>query len=189
MTKTKQANGAAAEMTATERQQLIRLVKMKTADVLAEIEQRFADDMAEISTEVARRFIGDDRRLETLAQELDEITEHANRQAAAVFDKYADLVSPSSSRRDSYTRPYYNRLDHRREEARRALTATVHATKARARQRAQANQTKLIEELTLGALHSEAARAFVSRMPDAQQLLAEAALSQPRQLDGGPHNG
>lgn len=188
MTKAKQANGAAAEMTANERQQLIRLVKMKTADVLAEIEQRFADDMAEISTEVARRFIGDDRRLETLAQELDEITEHANRQAAAVFDKYADLVSPSS-RRDSYTRPYFSRLDHRREEARRALTATVHATKARARQRAQANQTRLIEELTLGALHSEAARSFVSRMPDAQQLLAEAALERPRQLDGGPHNG
>lgn len=187
MTKAKQANGAAAEMTANERQQLIRLVKMKTADVLSEIEQIYADEMAQIDTEIARRFIGDDHRLETMNQELDEITAHANQTALAVFDRYADLVSPSSTRRESYTRPYYSRIDHRREEARRALTATVQVTRARARQRAQANQTKLIEELTLGALQSDAAKAFVARMPSASELLESA--SRPRQLPGRPPNG
>lgn len=180
--KTEEMSPVNGQISASERQQLVRLVKMKTADILAEIEEIFADEMAQIDTEIARRFVVDDRRLDQLARELDEITAAANHKAAEVFDQYADLVSPSSTRRESYSRPYYNRLDHRREEARRGLTATIHAKRVRARQRAQAHQTKLIEELTLGALHSEAAKAFVLKMPTAEELLEAAA--QPRQLEG-----
>lgn len=165
-----------SQISAGERTQLIRLVKMKTTDIIAEIEERYADDMAHIDTEIARRFLGDDQRLAELTQELDAITASASHKAAEVFNRYADLVSPSS-RHDHYSRPYFSRVDHRRDEARRALTATIQATRMRARTRALAAQTKLIEELTLGALHSDAAKEFVSRMPSASELREAARLA------------
>lgn len=169
MTNTKKTplNG---QISAGERTQLIRLVKMKTTDIIAEIEERYADDMAHIDTEIARRFLGDDQRLAELIQELDEVTASASHKAAEVFSRYADLVESGRNLRDHFSRPYYSRVDHRRDEARRALTATIQATRMRARTRALAAQTKLIEELTLGALHSDAAKEFVSRMPTATEL-------------------
>lgn len=156
-----------------ERRTLTALVKTKVRALRAEIDERHAQQLADIGVRVVRKFRDDDGRLAEVRRKLEDITKDANTQAAALFEEYADVASHRSP---AYSMPWLTRREDDKEKLRGALTAAVHAQTQKAKLHLIRLEAQLLEQLAMDAIQSEAARAFVRDIPTAESLLPESKL-------------
>jgi 2-oxo-4-hydroxy-4-carboxy--5-ureidoimidazoline (OHCU) decarboxylase len=162
---------------AGERTELRRLVRMTTKLLRAQIIERHATQMAEIDGRIAAKFCEDKTRVEALRAELDRLVNRANRSAEAIIAKYPDVAEPRSN---SFSRPWITRPEGDKNKLRKAMIAAVNATTKSAQLRVAQLETELLTALALDALRTDAAKEFVSQIPDIDELMPS---DQPAQIE------
>ena len=154
-----------------ERRELKTLVKQKIAVLRAQVDQEYAAKVAKVDRAVAEQFKEQDARMAKLAQEVHDLIELSNLRLQEILARYADVISPHCHR-DSIREPHYYPRNEGRTEAKSALLSAANAEKSLAHHKLTELEVRLIEELTLDGLRTDAAKEFVRNMPDVNAVLA-----------------
>lgn len=160
----------------TERAELRSIVRGQMKVLRSEIDQRRAELVADIDEQVAAQFADADRTWEGFMHEVHEATREADRRIndAAIAAGYQT--------KNGYEREYVTvargvskptrSRDTMRVQAVRALDAQV----AAARLRLERQEADLLKTLSVGALESDEARAFLAQIPTVGELVSAARL-------------
>lgn len=158
-----------------ERTELRRLVRIKVKLLRSEIETTHADRMAEIDRRVAERFCDNEARRQELQAKLDRIVATANRRAAALFAQYADVAEP---RFDVFRRPWFSQPQDGRTKLRAALIAAVQAQTQAARHEVTKLEDRLLSDLSLRGVQSDAGLTFANAVPTVDSLMPAGQLAE-----------
>lgn len=164
------------ELTPGDRRELRALVK-KQFDVLRkEIKYRKDELIGEIESELLRRYRGQDERIEQAQREI-------ARAARAFDDSVAQIIAGLNATDPDLIASlgYRNRLnvsDPNRTQLHKALIAAVPQQIADASTKLDQQELSLLRELTIGALDTEAAQRFLSRIPTVGELVPKARLAE-----------
>ena len=174
-------------MTKAERSELRSVVRSQFKVLRGEIEQRRAEMAAEAAERVRRRFADDDKKLDDLNWKIEQIIDQANKDVR-------DAVKAVQGASDSGTWTWSGAVNaprvRRHQEDRYALTGAlssgIDAQVKTALLALERQEADLLRQLTLGALESEEARAFLAAIPSVGELVPVARLLEiEAEFDGG----
>lgn len=174
-------------MTQAERRELRSVIRAQFKVLRGEIDQRRAELAAEAAEQVRRRFASDDKQLDDLNWKIEQITDQANKD---IRDAVKAVQGSSESGTWTWSGPVHAPRVVRRQEDRYALTVAlnsgIEAQVKGALLNLERQEADLLRSLTLGALESEEARAFLAAIPSVGDLVPAARLLEiEAEFDGG----
>lgn len=161
-----------------ERDELRRIVRGDIKALIAEMGQRQRELLAEVEQRVAHRFEPSEEAGRKLGRRIAEIITDANEaigiavgEAEKEADGYKAEYAPLG-----YPRIYWK--PEKREEMRRALIADLDARIGNAKLRLQRQEIDLLKRLSMEALESTSARAFLTEIPTVAELVPSSRLAE-----------
>jgi hypothetical protein len=175
-------------MTKAERAELRSVVRAQFKVLRGEVAQRRAEMAAEAAERVRRRFADDDKKLDDLNWKIEQITDQANKD---IRDAVKAVQGASDSGTWTWSGAVHAPRVARHQEDRYALTGALNtgidAQVKAALLNLERQEADLLRQLTLGALESEEARAFLDAIPAVGDLVPAARLLEiEAEFDGGP---
>lgn len=160
-------------ITATERRELRTVVRMRLKVLRAEVAAREADLTQEMERRLVERYRGDDEQNTAFRNDVKKIQTKANEQLAKLKERYEDRFSGGrwNSTGDDFSMPYTRRSTEDRQQLRKALLAGIQAELRAAKVALDRQEADLLENLSLDALQTSAARAFLEALPKAVELV------------------
>lgn len=158
-----------------ERAELRTLVRLRVKLLRSQIADRHAEQMAEIDGRVAAKFQEDRTRVEALRKQLDRIVARANQSVEALLAKYPDVAEPRSN---PFSRPWIQRPEHGRDKLCKAMVAAVASMTEKAKLQVAQLEAELLSTLALTAIKTEAAKEFVTAIPEIGDLMPANQLAQ-----------
>jgi hypothetical protein len=160
-------------MTKSEREDLQRLVRQREKVQISAAKQRSAELLADFENQMASQFSFDDDTVWKQAYEA------AEREVAKAQERIATRCQEMGIPRRFapslslywHHRGYDNTLEKRRKELRGVATAQVEALERQATVEIQKASVEAQTEIALAGLTSEAARAFVAKLPTVESLM------------------
>jgi hypothetical protein len=160
------------EMTPQERQQLRQLIRLREQRAKHEVDA-FADErIAQFEQEMATVYRADDERWARIKQAMIEVTKRANEEltriceAEGIREEFAPTISPPM-----FIGRGENANAERRAELRKVAQTRVKADSKAAKVAIEAASAGVQEQLLIGGLKSEEAKALVETMPTVQSLM------------------
>jgi len=164
------------ELTPGDRRELRSLVK-KQFDVLRrEIKHRKDELTGEIESELLRRYRERDERIAQARREI-ETAKRAYEDACKQIMRALRDLDPDLELSVNY-HGQLNVSDPNRAQLHRALIASIPQQIADASTKLDQQELALLRELTIGALDTEAAQRFLSRIPTVGELVPKARLAE-----------
>jgi hypothetical protein len=162
-----------ALMTRTEREALQRLIRDREKVQKSAAKQRSADILADFENQIAAVYSFDDDAVwAEAAKEAKRIIASAQKRIA---DRCRELGIPQDFapglELNWRHRGYHNSVKERREELRRAARAQVEALERKAIVEIEKASVEALTEIALAGLTSEAAQAFIKRLPTVESLM------------------
>lgn len=163
------------DLTPGDRRELRSLIKRQFAVLRNDVKRRKDELAAEVESELLRRYREQDQRIEQARREL-----HAAKRAYedAVEQIMAGLRTTDPTL--EVTLGYQGQLhaaDPRRSQLHKALIAAIPEQIDSAMTKLDQKELELLRELTIGALDSEQAQQFFSRIPTVGELVPRARLA------------
>ena len=158
-------------MTAAERGELGKLVRLRASVARQDAEQRGAWLLADAEAKLARQFDREDALWKEAVQAAQEEVAHAN---AVIDQRCAEMGVPETFRPTlhSYFFPRgENASASRRAELRKVVRSQVEARVKEAKVEINREAERQLTQLAIGALTSDDARAYLEAMPGADELL------------------
>lgn len=163
-----------AEITLNERRELRAVIRKETKVRRAQVGVRKQQLLAGVEGQLARRYREEDLMLQAFRAEVRAMKVQVDRRYAKLMTKYDALFQSGNWRgsRDGWSPPYLSRTDEDKAQVRRALISSVEAWAQKALLALDTEEAALLRELTVDALDSQAAFAFLERVLTADQLTA-----------------
>ena len=161
-----------------ERAELRALVKSQFKVLRAEVEQRRAEMLADLETQLNERYAAWDKQWSDTMFLCQEKALEANR---AVNDILREMIDQPDGGRSEYMLVHFqapHKPDRRRAELRSTGVARIHADVKAAMLRLDRDEADLLRTLTVGALESEEAKAFLEAIPTVGELVSRARLAE-----------
>ena len=152
-----------------ERRELKSLVRARMKVLRAEVDDKHAEQLANIHQRVAAKFADDNRRFSQLERELERLTATTNEDFREIMSRYSDVAD--TQRGNNITKPWVSRKNRGRSVFERALTTAIHSERHKALLALDRLEADLITRLALDALKTEAAQAFVREIPALDTLM------------------
>jgi hypothetical protein len=166
-----------SEMTPGERRELRALTKKQFAVLRAEVKRRTEEMKSEVETELLRRYRSQDQAVAAATAEVDELTRDVGRQLRAIADRLTDLHPELQVEVGiSYNRLTLRAGDPTRAQLHRAAIDAIPTKIANAATRLDQQELDLLRDLTVGALTTDEAQAFLARIPTVGVLVPTARL-------------
>src|ERR1700722_7481374 len=169
--------GRMSGMSKAERAELRSVVRSQFKVLRGEVEQRRAEMAAEAAERVRRRFAEDDKKLDDLNWRIEQITDQANKD---IRDAVKAVQGASASGTWKWSgglrAPHVYRHQEDRYALASALNSGIDAQVKGALLNLERREADLLRQLTLGALESEEARAFLATIPAVGDLVPAARL-------------
>jgi hypothetical protein len=166
-------------ITATERRELRTVVRMRLKVLRSEVAAREADLTQEMERRLVERYRGDDEQNTAFRNDVKKIQARANEQLVKLKEKYEDRFSGGRwNTGDDFSMPYCRRSTEDRQQLRRALEAGIKAELRAAKVALDRQEADLLENLSLDALQTSAARAFLATLPKAVELVPSQKLQE-----------
>lgn len=160
------------QITATERRELRTVVRSQMKVLRSEIAQREGDLTKEMEKRLVERYRADDEAATKLNNEIRKLTNRSNEALNKLKEKYEELFSGGQWGGSSqFHAPSVYRRNEDRAQLRRALEAGIKAELKAARVALDRQEADLLLQLSVDALHTSAARAFLATLPTAVELM------------------
>lgn len=175
----------ADKMTKAERDELARLVRRHEKLAKADVAGVAAERMAEFEAALAAQYDPKDARWSELYEETERAAERLNREIAVKCE--ASRIPASFAPRvavDWYRRGE-NTLASRRAELRAAARAQLSAFEKTARAAIERASVEVQTQLVAGSLRSAEAKAFLDKMPTADELMPSLTVQEVERLPAG----
>lgn len=159
-------------ITATERRELRTVVRSQMKVLRSEIAQREGDLIKEMEKRLVERYREDDATAVKLNKEIQKLAERSNTALNKLKEKYEELFSGGQwGGREGFHAPTIYRRNEDRAQLRRALEAGIKAELKAARVSLDRQEADLLLQLSVDALRTSAARAFLATLPTAVELM------------------
>lgn len=167
------------ELTAGDRRELRSIVKKQFAVLRADLKRREGELSGDVEADILRRYRQQDQDIQQAREELARVQEEFERQAQAIARTLTDAHPELTVRAGWGVRGGYEirAADQSRAQAHRAALAAIPGTIAQASADLDQQELDLLRELTVSALDSDAAAAFMSRIPTVGRLVSSARMS------------
>jgi hypothetical protein len=175
---------------ARERQELRAVVKSQFKVLRGEVEQRKAELAAEAAEQVRRRYATTDKQVDDLNWKIEQIIDQANKD---IRDAVKGAQNDSDAGKWTWTGAVHApRVTYQREDRwalQNALTSGIDAQAKDALLRLQRQEADLLQQLALGALESDEARAFLRTIPSVAELVPASRLKEIEASFDQDHGG
>lgn len=159
-------------ITATERRELRTCVRATMKVLRAEVAAREADMTQEMERRLLERYRSDDEQATALNKEIEKLTAKSNEGLAKLKEKYEELFSGGRwGGSDAFHSPRIYRRSEDKQQLRDALKAGIKAELRAARVALDRQEVDLLYQLSVDALKTSAARAFLEALPKAIELV------------------
>lgn len=168
-------------MTKADRQQLQTLIRRRFRVLRSDIEQRQAELLADMETQISQRYADDDQTWKAARHEVHEAILEANRR---VNDAWRRAIGDDHEEAD-YVRMIGvppQRTAAERHQLRRTAIARIDEQVHDAKLKLERQEVELLERLLVGGLESDEARAFLDTIPTVGELVPASRLAE---LDAG----
>lgn len=176
-------------ITPGERRELRSVVRQQFRVLRTEVDQRRQELIAQAEARLVEKYRKADERADQMQWRLREITDDANRQVADMLRDYENLDDSGRWGRgpgQMFMVPSVRREDPNRNELRRAMAAGVNAQVTDAKLALDRQEADLLRNLAADALGTDAARAFLGRIPTVAELVPSRRLAEiEAQFDEG----
>ena len=166
-------------ITARERQELRAVVKSQFKVLRGEVEQRKAELAAEAAEQVRCRYATTDKQVDDLNWKIEQVIDQANKD---IRDAVKAAQNDSDAGKWTWTGAVHPpRVNYQREDRwalQNALTSGIDAQAKEALLRLQRQEADLLQQLALGALESDEARAFLRTIPSVGELVPASRLKE-----------
>jgi hypothetical protein len=161
-----------------ERRELRSVVRSQFKVLRAEVEQREAELRADAEQQLMKRYRTEDKAMDDLNWRINQVVDQAN-------NDIADLMKAAGADQDGGTWngksyrlgfPRVSRKNEDRQQLRTALMAGIRAQVKSAQLALDRQEADLLRQLAIDALETEAAQAFLGRIPPVGQLVPSARL-------------
>jgi hypothetical protein len=160
------------QITATERRELRTVVRSQIKVLRAEVSHREADLTREMEKRLVERYRDDDLRADAFRADVKKIQAKANEQLAKLKERYEDLFNGGRwNGNDTFHAPSLYRRNEDRQQLRKALEAGIKTELRAARVALDRQEADLLLQLSIDALRTSAARAFLAALPTAVELV------------------
>lgn len=169
-----------------ERAELRSLVKSQFKVLRAEVEQRQAEMLVDLDEQITARYAAWDKQWSDAMFLCNEAAMEANRKVNDILREHVE--QPDGGRSEWVLINFHApaRPDRRRMELRQSGVARIHAEVRAAYLRLDRDEADLLRTLTIGALESEEAKAFLNAIPTVGELVSRARLAE---LEAGLEDG
>ena len=165
-------------ITKGERDELRRIVRGDFKALSEEIKVRRAEMIAEIEKRVAARFMANEETIAETEARIDGIVQTANTQIVGVLRECQEKCDGYEIRYSPLAKPALHFAREKRDEMRRAMLADLDARVAEAFAKSHRQEIDLLKKLSIGALESDAAQAFLSEIPAVAELVPVSRLAE-----------
>jgi hypothetical protein len=164
-------------ITKAERTELRSVVRQQFKVLRSEIEQRRAELEADLDVQIRERFAKTDEQWAVVMHQIHEAVMEANR---AVNDALynAGYQIKSGTERLWIQSPGISQPTQDRQELRRAARGRIEAEVKAAYHKLDRDEADLLRTLAVGAIESEEAREFLSRIPSVGELVSRTRLAE-----------
>lgn len=172
-------------ITKGERTELRSVVKNQFKVLRSEVEQREAELLAEFETQLNEKFAKEDKAWNDAMFLAQEATREANRAANDAFRKVMNVAEGYDFQFVSLNTHRLYKADAERTPLRQEARAQINAKVRAARLQLDRQEADLLKNLSVGALESEEAYAFLNAIPTVGELVPAARLEElEAKLDG-----
>jgi hypothetical protein len=162
----------------TERDELRRIVRGDFKALKEEITVRQAELEADIEKRIATRFMAHESVLTTTSLKIREIVENANLAIAAAAAECQRECEGYDVRFLPLTVASVRLVREKRDELRRAMLADLEARVAQAKAKMGRQEIDLLKRLSVEALESGEAKAFLAEIPKVSELVPASRLAE-----------
>ena len=158
-------------ITKSEREELVKLVKMRARVAKMGVDQRRIELLADFENKMATRYQSDDAAWADITQETQEAVQRADE---AIAQRCRELGIPEQFRPSVHFSRYgrgENAVKERRAELRKVAERQLEAEAKRAKVHIEKKTVDMLTALTAGALESAEAKEFLLQIPNPEQLL------------------
>lgn len=165
-------------MTPGERRELRSVVRQQFKVLRTEVKQRELELMAEAEGRLVDRYRDEDKRVEDLNWRISEIGREAQRQIEDLMKEHGEELDGGTWGRRSGRVEIYGvaRKSEDRSQLHKALIAGIKEQVAQATLSLDRQEADLLRALAMESLESDAARAFLGRIPSVAELVPAARL-------------
>lgn len=170
-----------------ERRELRAIVRQQFKVLRTEVKQRERELVSEAEMRLVERYRDQDKRVDDLNWRIHEATNKANREIADLLKEFGEEAEGGRFGRmgGGLFAPTVNRRDEDRSQLHRALVSGIKAQVDQANLTLDRQEADLLRSLAMEVLESDAARAFLARIPTVSELVPAARLREiERQFDG-----
>jgi hypothetical protein len=163
-------------ITKTERTELRSVVRQQVKVLRSEVRQREVEVVADIDRGIADQFAESDAKADGIYKTMREIVREANR---AIGEMLAEADSSRWREYEFLQVPHLPRTDHRHRVAlRQAAVSDLNSKVQTAILRLDRIEADLLRQLSLGALESDEAKAFLVSIPTVSELVPVVRLAE-----------
>jgi hypothetical protein len=164
------------ELTPGDRRELRSLVKKQFAVLRNDVKRRKDELTSEIESELLRRYRAQDERIAAARNEIEEARRVYEETVKRIMNDLRS-VDPELEMAVGYN-GRLNVNDPNRSQLHRALIASIPQQIADASTKLDQQELDLLRDLTIGALDTNAAQQFLSRIPTVGELVPKARLAE-----------
>jgi hypothetical protein len=171
-----------------ERDELRRIVRGDFKSLREEIEVRQAELLAEIEKRVAERFMAHESTIAQATEKIQDIVNRANQEMVGVARECQAECDGYAVQLERLFPPSIRIVREQRNEMRRAMIADLEARVAQAKAKMSRQEIELLKRLSVGALVSAEAQAFLAEIPKVSELVPDTRLAE-LEAQFGPGEG
>ena len=160
-----------------ERRELRSVVRSQFKVLRAEVEQRQAELEAEAEQQLMRRYRDEDKQMEDLNWAIQQVADQASNDIADLMKKFGyDQDGGQWTRMHRVSAPRFTRKSEDRKQLHVALMAGIKTQVRTASLALDRQEADLLRQLAVDALETEAAQAFLTRIPTVAELVPASRL-------------
>ena len=160
-----------------ERRELRSVVRSQFKVLRAEVEQRQAELEAEAEQRLMHRYRDEDKQMEDLNWAIQQVADQASNDIADLMKKFGyDQDGGQWTRMHRVSAPHFTRKSEDRKQLHVALMAGIKTQVRTAFLALDRQEADLLRQLAVDALETEAAQAFLTRIPTVGELVPSVRL-------------